>query len=80
LLLLQWAVRNQVLTVENLKLTFDPVESIYVPENDETALFASIREVIELDAPVVVSSGNIDVSLWFLRPATVIDTSCDRND
>ena len=66
--------------VENLKLTFDPVDSIEVTENDETALIASIREVIDLDAAVVVSSGNIDVSLCFLRPATVIDTSCDRND
>ena len=68
------------MTVENLKLTFDPVDSTKFTENDETALFASMREVIDLDAAVVVASGNIDVSLCFLRPATVIDTSCDRND
>ena len=68
------------MTVENLKLTFDPVDAIEVPENAETALMASMREVIDLDAAVVVSSGNIDVSLCFLRSATVMDTSCDRND
>ena len=68
------------MTVENLKLTFDPADSTQFTENDETALFAGIREVIDLDAPVVVSSGNINVSLCFLQPATVIDTSCDRND
>ena len=56
------------------------MDSIEVTENDETALIASIREVIDLDAAVVVASGNINVSLCFLRPATVIDTSCDRND
>jgi len=68
------------LTVENLKLTFDPADATRFSENGETALFASMREVIDLDAAVVVSSGNINVSLCFLRPATVIDTSCDRND
>ena len=68
------------MTVENLKLTFDPVDATSFSEIGEAALFTSMREVIDLDAPVVVSSGNIDVSLCFLRPATVIDTSCDRND
>ena len=54
---------------------FHPVPARFFSENDRETYVASIRELIELDAVLVVSSGNIRVSPCFLQPTTMIDFS-----
>jgi hypothetical protein len=44
---------------------------------DQNTYIAGIRELIDLDAVVVVTSGNIGVSPCFLQSTTAIDTSYD---
>ena len=61
------------MNIENLELTFNPVSRDDVTEDFTTAYRTSLRDVIELDAVVVVASGNRNVSPCFFRPATTID-------
>jgi hypothetical protein len=44
-------------------------------KSDQDTYIAGIRELIDLDAVLVVASGNIVVSPCFLQSTTVIDTS-----
>ena len=68
---LQWLVSDQVLNTGNLELMFNPVDSNQIEEEDRTTYIASVGEVIDLDVVLVTASGNIDVSPYFLRPASV---------
>jgi len=49
----------------NLDLKFNQVDPLRLTENDKLAYIEGLRELIDLDAAVVVASGNIDVSLFF---------------
>jgi len=63
----QWAVSNQTLEHRDLELTFNTkCLANRVTENDRNAYTASIRDLIDLDAVVVVSSSNRNVSPYFL--------------
>ena len=72
--MLQLAVSNQSLEHKNLELTFSLVPAAGSSENDRNTYRASMRELVDLDAVLVVSSGNIRVSPCFLQPTTVIHT------
>ena len=61
------------MNIGNLELKFKPVDPHRLTENDRLAYIEGLRELIDLDAVVVASSGNIDVRLCFLPPATVTD-------
>jgi len=50
------------LNIENLELMFNPVSKNQASENLRIAYEAALRDVIALDAAVIVSSGNIEVS------------------
>ena len=69
------------MNIGNVELRFNPVDpnSIKITENDRNTFIAGIKDVIDLDAVLVTSSGNINVSPCFLLLATVVDTY-DRND
>ena len=75
--MLQLAVSNQHLEHRNLELTFNLVPATGSSENDRNIYREGIRELIDLDAVLVVSSGNIRVSPCFLQSTTVIHTSYD---
>ena len=61
------------MNIGNLELKFKPVDPHTITENDRLAYVEGLRELIDLDAVVVASSGNIDVRHCFLPPATVTD-------
>jgi len=71
-------VSNQSHEYRESRINVDPVDSGGFTEADRTTYIESLREVIDLDVVVVTSSGNIDVSPCFLRPATVIDAEIIR--
>jgi len=50
------------LNIEDLELMFNPVSRHQAGEDLRTAYEAALRDVIALDAAVIVSSGNIEVS------------------
>jgi hypothetical protein len=56
------------LNIGKSDLTTALVDSGSLPSNDVSAYTESIRDVINLDVPVVVASGNIRVSPYFLLP------------
>ena len=55
--MLQLAVSNQSLKHRNLEFTFSLVPATGSSENDRNTYRASIGELIDLDAVLVVSSG-----------------------
>ena len=63
------------MNIRNLKLRFNTVNpnAARITENDKKTFIASIRDVIALDAAVVTSAGNINVSTCLLRQAALID-------
>jgi len=54
--------------IGNLESRFHPVDpnAPGITENDRTMFIAAMRDVIALDAVLVTSSGNINVSPCFL--------------
>jgi hypothetical protein len=44
------------------------VKPTWFPPNDRLAYIQNVRDVINLDVPVVVASGTISVSPYFLLP------------
>ena len=54
-------------------MKFKPVNQNLITADDRLAYIEGLRELIDLDAVVVASSGNIDVRHCFLPPATVTD-------
>jgi hypothetical protein len=65
----QRVVSNQGLESRNLTLTFNPVKASWnrnyvagLTGRDQNTYIAGIRELIDLDAVLVVASGNISVS------------------
>jgi len=59
-----------------MELTFNPVYPDEISDYDRTAYVEGVEDVIELDAPLVVAYGNLDVSVSSDQP-TVIDTLYD---
>ena len=46
----------------NLELTYDPVNANRISEDDRNTYIAGMRDLIDLDAVLIVSSGNRNVS------------------
>jgi len=65
-------VSNNGFDYRNPELTFNPVNPNFISEDDRTTFHASVKDVIDLDAVVVVSSSNRSVSPSFLQRATVV--------
>jgi hypothetical protein len=59
------------LNIGKSDLTTALVDSGSLPSNDVSAYTESIRDVINLDVPVVVASGNIGVNPYFLLPNNI---------
>ena len=57
-----------------VELTLGPVKPSDLTEDDKTAYIDGFRDMIDLDAPVIVASGNISVSPFF-RTSSVINTT-----
>ena len=73
----------KVLNIGNLELTFHLVDPNEIMGDDEAAYIESTADVINLDAVLVVASGNINVSFYLKFPpttATSSNTSYGRND
>jgi len=51
---------------------FNPVYTDRLTEDDRITYAACVRDMIDLDAVVVVASGNVGVSPCFLLPAILV--------
>ena len=75
---------NKVLNIGNLELTFHLVDQNEIMGDDEAIYIKSMADVINLDAVLVVASGNINVSFCLKFPPTTATSNCntsyDRND
>ena len=58
------------MNIGNLELTFNPVGPNRMTENDRTTFIEGMRNLIDLDAVLVVASGNIHVSTFLKFPPT----------
>ena len=57
-----------------VELILDSVKPSDLTEDDKTT-YIGFKDMIDLDAPVVVASGNISVSPPFFRTLSVINTT-----
>ena len=66
-----------VLNIGNLELMFNSVYANMLTDDEKITYTACVSDLINLDAVVVVASGNVGVSPCLFLPVTVIDTAYD---